>query len=102
MSLRNAAERIRNNFIEASLVEEKWFDSAPMGMLLLDASGRVMRINEALLKAAGVPMESVVGRALSELLADPEPAVSRCFIHMLLQPDKAIMRSPRGARHTNW
>lgn len=71
LSLRSAAERIRNNFIEASLVEEKWFDSAPMGMLQLDACGRVMRINEALLKTAGVPMESVVGRALSELLADP-------------------------------
>ncbi len=101
LSLRSAAERILNNFVEASLIEEKWFDSAPTGMLQLDASGRVMRINDALLKASGVPLESLVGRTLSELLADPEPAVSRRFIHMLLQPAKAMVRSSMVARTTN-
>jgi len=102
LSLRSAAERIRNNFIDAASIEEKWFDSAAMGMLQLDASGRIMRINEAFLKAAEVPMESVVGRTLSELLADQEPVVSRRFNHMLLQPSKVMMRSPKGARPTNW
>jgi len=88
LSLRDAAERIRNNFIEASLNEEKSFDGAQQGMVQLDASGRVMRVNQALLRDFGVPMESLVGRRLAELLADPEPRVSRQFVHMLLQPSK--------------
>ena len=88
LSLRDAAERIRNNFIEASLNEDKSFDGAQQGMVQLDSSGRVMRVNQALLRDSGVPMESLVGRRLSELLADPEPLVSRQFVHMLLQPSK--------------
>jgi PAS domain S-box-containing protein len=97
LSLRDATERIRNNFIEVSQSEARWFESVPMGMVQLDAGGRVMRVNDALLREVGVPMESLVGRTLSELLADPEPLVSRRFMHMLLQPARDARRFP--SRH---
>jgi len=96
--LRSAAERIRNTVIDAWKSDETWFDSAPMGMVQLDARGRLMRINDAMLREAMLPEDSLIGRTLSELLTDPDPLVSRRFMHMLLQPARAITRVSQGSR----
>jgi len=86
--LRNAAERMRQNVIEASTREAEGFDNSPMAMVQLDGEGRVIRINQRLLRDSGLPMECLVGRSLTTLLADPDPRINKQFVHRLLRPFK--------------
>jgi PAS domain-containing protein len=70
---------MRQNVIEASMSETECFDNAPMAMVQLDGEGRVMRINQMLLNESCLPMELLIGRTLSGLLADPDPRITRQF-----------------------
>jgi hypothetical protein len=53
---------------------------------LVAGTDRALALPFQVIEKVLVPMESLVGRRLSELLTDPEPLVSRQFLHMLLQP----------------
>lgn len=86
VSLRSAAHRMRQSVIEGSTRETESFDNAPMSMVQLDGEGRVMRINQKLLNDSGLPMEHLIGRSLTDLLADPDPRVTRQFVYKLLRP----------------
>ena len=86
LALRDATERMRQKVIEASLTEAHTFDSSVISMLQLDGNGRIMRINQQFLEESRVPAESVVGRRLTDLLADPDPLIATQFIRRLLQP----------------
>ena len=65
LTIRNAAERMRQKLIEASISEDRTFDNSPIAMVQLDGEGRVLRINQKLLSETGVPMERLVGRKLT-------------------------------------
>jgi PAS domain-containing protein len=93
LALRDATERMRQKVIEASLAETHTFDSSVVSMLQLDGNGRIMRINQQFLEESRVPAESVVGRRLTDLLADPDPLIATQFIRRLLQP----LRPPHPA-----
>jgi PAS domain-containing protein len=86
VTLRNAAQRMRKSLIEASTKETACFDNAPMSMVQLDGEGHVLRVNQMLLKESGLPMELLVGRSLTDLLADHDPRITRQFISRLLRP----------------
>jgi PAS domain S-box-containing protein len=96
LALRDATERMRQKMIEASLVEAHTFDNSAISMVQLDGSGRVMRINQRFLEESSVPTESVVGRRLTDLLADPDPLISSQFVRRLVQtlrpPHRAFAR----------
>jgi PAS domain-containing protein len=86
LTLRSAAQRMHQSSIEANTRETECFDNAPMSMVQLDGDGRVMRINKQLLNESGLPMELIIGRGLTELLADPDPRITRRFVSRLLRP----------------
>lgn len=85
-ALRDADERMRQSAIEASTAEAQIFSTGPIPMVQLDGNGRVMRINQRFLDDARLPMEFVVGRRLTDLIADPDPRISSQFIGRLLRP----------------
>jgi hypothetical protein len=63
-------------------------------MVQLDGSGCVIRINQRFLGESRLPMDKVIGRRLMDLLADPDPRITRQFISRLLQPS-------RGGQYAN-
>ena len=86
LALRDATERMRQKVIDATLSETHTFDNSAISMVQLDGNGRIMLINRQFLEESSVPTESVVGRRLAELLADPDPLITSQFIRRLLQP----------------
>ena len=86
LTLRDATERMRKSVIEASTKDNEYFDYAPMPMVQLDGEGRIMRINRKLLDDSGLPMERLIGRSLTALLADPDPRITKQFVYKLLRP----------------
>jgi PAS domain S-box-containing protein len=90
VTLRDASERLRTQAIEESLNQAHSFDTAPMAMVLLDAEGRVVRVNEALLRESGVAAESLIGRSLTGLSMDPDPRIAKGLLHRLLQGGTAV------------
>jgi PAS domain-containing protein len=86
LTLRDATERMRQRVIEGPTREAETFDNASMAMVQLDDEGRVMRVNQKLLYCSGLPLECLVGRRLSDLLADPDPRITTQFVYRLLRP----------------
>jgi PAS domain S-box-containing protein len=97
LALRDASERMRQSAIKASMEETQTFDNGPIPMVQLDGNGRVVRINQRFLDNAGLPMEGVVGRRLTDLIADPDPRITSQFIGRLLQPFRPSANCLRGA-----
>jgi PAS domain S-box-containing protein len=94
LALRDATERMRQQVIDASTAETQTFDNSPISMVQLDGSGCVIRINQRFLGESRLPMDKVIGRRLMDLLADPDPRITRQFISRLLQPS-------RGGQYAN-
>jgi PAS domain S-box-containing protein len=86
ISLRSSAQRMCQDVVDSSKREIECFDNASVSMVQLDGDGRVMRINQQLLNESGLPMECLIGRSLNDLLADPDPRVTRHFVSRLLRP----------------
>lgn len=93
VTVRDASERLRSQAIDET-TEGGSFDHAPMAMVQLDAQGRIMRVNEALLQEAGVKADKLVGRSLTGLSMDPDPRISRDLMQMLLR-EGTFMAAPR-------
>lgn len=53
------------------------WDGAQDGLRLIDAEGRIMAVNEAYCENMGKPRSELVGRHLTIVYADPEPALLR-------------------------
>jgi len=94
ITLRDAFQRMRQSLSEDSTSESQCFDNAPVAMVQLDGDGRVMRINRMLLNETSLPMECLVGRTLSGLLADPDPRITRQFVYRLLRPFRPSQHAP--------
>jgi PAS domain S-box-containing protein len=84
LTLRNAAERLRAQTITVPPDTEAGFDSASTGMVQLDADGRVMRVNDALLRESHVKVGCLVGRSLTDLSLDPDRRISEGLVPKLL------------------
>lgn len=58
-----------------------FFNESPVGMVLYDAEGRHLKINETLTRTSGIPVEAYIGKTVHELLpkavADEADAVRR-------------------------
>ncbi len=94
MTLRDAAERLRFTALEETLEQGNCFDTAPMGMVQLDADGHVVRVNKALERESGVSAENLVGRSLTGLSMDPDPRIGKQFMNKLLKGTTTVAASP--------
>jgi PAS domain S-box-containing protein len=90
VTLRDAAERMRVAAIEETLDQSHCFDTAPMGMVQLDAEGRVVRVNKALERESGVSAEDLVGRSLTGLAMDPDPRIAKQLMPKLLKGNTVV------------
>ncbi len=99
ITLRSAAERLRAQAIEETMGESHSFDQAPMGMVHLDAEGQIVRVNPALLRAAGVAAESLVGRTLTGLSMDPDPRIAKQLMATLMEGDTFMATARPGRIH---
>jgi PAS domain S-box-containing protein len=94
LTLRDAAERLRFTALEETFEQGNCFDTAPMGMVQLDAEGHVVRVNKALERESGVSAESLVGRSLTGLSMDPDPRIGKQFMSKLLKGSTTVTASP--------
>ena len=96
-TVRDATERLRQQALNEAQEERSTFDGAPMAMAQLDNAGRILRVNRALLEAAGVGPEKLLGRSLTSLSLDPDPRIARNLMHKLLQ-EGTVLAAPRQPR----
>jgi PAS domain S-box-containing protein len=94
VTVRDARERLRAQAVNETLDEAHSFDQTPTAMVQLDGNGCIVRVNQALLRASGVPAESLVGRSLTGLSMDADPRIAKDLMHMLLQGG-TFMATPR-------
>jgi len=94
VTIRDARERLRSQAMNETLDEAHSFDQTPTAMVQLDGDGRIVRVNQALLRASGVTAENLVGRSLTGLSMDPDPRIARDLMNMLLQGG-TFMATPR-------
>jgi PAS domain S-box-containing protein len=94
VTLRDAAERMRVAAIAETLDQSHCFDTAPMGMVQLDADGHVVRVNKALERESGVSAESLVGRSLTGLAMDSDPRIAKQLMPKLLKGNTAVATTP--------
>jgi len=59
-------------------------------MVQLDDSGHVVRVNQALLRESGVPLESLVGRTLTGLRMDSDPRIAGKLMQGLLEGSTTV------------
>ena len=85
ITLRKADERVRSQAVEETFNATDLFELAPMVMVQLDSTGHIVRVNQALLRESGIPVESLVGRTLTGLSMDPDPRIAGKLMHKLLQ-----------------
>ena len=90
VTLRDAGERLRSQAIEETLDEVHSFDQAPMAMVQLDGDGRIVRVNQALLRESGVAVESLVGRTLTGLSMDSDPRIAHDLMQKLLEGGTSV------------
>lgn len=75
-----ARERIARTQAEAIQRQlETIFDTAPVGMALLDAEQRFVAINEALAQINGLPRGQHLGRSVTELFGEIDPNIVTLF-----------------------
>lgn len=84
LTLRNAAERLRAQTIAVPPDTASGFDNASIGIVQLDADGRVERVNEALLHESNLEEERLIGRSLTDLSLDPDRCISKQLVPKLL------------------
>ncbi|BAY32770.1 two-component hybrid sensor and regulator [Nostoc carneum NIES-2107] len=73
-------ERIARTQAEAIKRQlETIFDTAPVGMALLDAQQRFVAINEALAQINGLTREQHLGRSVAELFGEIDPSIVALF-----------------------
>jgi PAS domain S-box-containing protein len=94
VTLRDAAERMRVAAIAETLDQSHCFDTAPMGMVQLDADGHVVRVNKALERESGVSAEALVGRSLTGLAMDSDPRIAKQLMPKLLKGNTVVATTP--------
>jgi len=90
LTLRKADERVRSQALEEAFNASDLFELAPMAMVQLDGNGRIVRVNQALVRESGVAVESLIGRTLTGLSMDPDPRIAGKLMHKLLKGGAAV------------
>lgn len=90
ITLRKADERVRSQALEETFNASDLFELAPMAMVQLDSGGHIVRVNEALLRESGVPMERLVGRTLTALKLDTDPRIAGKLMQGLLEGSTTV------------
>ena len=98
-TLRNASERIRHHALVSLRGDESEFANAPQPMALMDASGRIVRVNKAIVEGSGVKPASILGRSLTGLSMDPDPRIARDLMHMLMKDGAVLASATLKAMH---
>jgi PAS domain S-box-containing protein len=98
LSLRKAEERLRSQVAEGVREEADTFDLLSVPMVQLDGNGHIVRVNQALMREAGVAAESLIGRTLKGLSTDPDPRISKQLLRKLLDGDLAVPAFPPQVR----
>lgn len=93
-TIRDASERLRQQAMGEVQEEKSGFDSAPMAMAQLDTTGKILRVNKALIDISGVGADKLLGRSLTSLSLDPDPRIARDLMHKLLQ-EGTVLAAPR-------
>jgi PAS domain S-box-containing protein len=97
----NEAESSQHEAQESLAVVDAVFAAAPVGLALMDTSFRYVRVNEALAKLNGLPVEQHVGRTLREVLGDKLAEEIEPLHRHVLETGEPILdlhveRSPRS------
>jgi PAS domain S-box-containing protein len=90
VTMQEAAERLRSQAVEEALDEVDAFHMAPLPMVQMDSAGRIVRLNDAMIKKTGTDPALVVGRSLTAISMDSNPRIARDFLHNLLQSDTSV------------
>lgn len=67
-----------------------FYDTAPVGLCVLDAAGRFLRINRLLAEINGVPAEAHIGRTIREVLPDLAEA-GEALLRRVLETGKPVL-----------
>lgn len=84
LTLRDAVKRLRDQTIVVTHGETPDIETASFGIAKLDEDGRVLRVNDALVRELGVDPSSLVGRSLTDLSLDSDPRISKTLVPKLL------------------
>jgi diguanylate cyclase (GGDEF)-like protein/PAS domain S-box-containing protein len=86
---------------KASQSEERFshaFDAAPVGMALLDASGRHVKVNEALARLLGYSRDGLTGLGAEDIMPPEEAAACHSLVAALLRGDQTSFRGDTNLR----
>ncbi|MBD2213302.1 PAS domain-containing protein [Nostoc linckia FACHB-104] len=87
-------ERIARTQVEVIKRQlENIFDTAPVGMALLDAEQRFVAINEALAQINGLTREQHLGRSVAELFGQSDPNIVALFSEIYTTKNPIILNS---------
>ncbi len=85
-ALRNREEESRRQFQELDSI----YDTAPVGLSLVDTSLRYVRINHTLAEINGVPVEKTLGRTLREVIPQLAPAIEPVY-RRIIETGKPVL-----------
>lgn len=85
-SLRQSEETARQRLAELEAI----YDSAPIGLCVLDQQLRWVRINERLAEMNGFPVQAHLGRSVRELLPDLAP-MAEPVLRQILEKDQPVL-----------
>jgi PAS domain S-box-containing protein len=96
INLRRAVERLKSQEDEGGIREIDPFEEATMPMLQLDATGHIIRVNQALLNESGIAPERLIGRTIAGLSNDTDPLIARQLMQKLLRGDATVSTDRQG------
>lgn len=82
---------------QADALSEEEFDQLPFGMIQLDRSGRILKLNAAESALGGVPKHDAIGRSFFEEVA---PCTNVQEFHSCTPPSTTSSASATGAAGT--
>jgi PAS domain S-box-containing protein len=96
INLRRAEERLKSQEDEGGIREFDPFEEATVPMLQLDATGHIMRVNQALMRESGIAPERLIGRTIAGLSNDSDPLIAKQLMQKLLRGDATISTDRHG------
>jgi PAS domain S-box-containing protein len=93
---RDAAQAANRAYQEQLAEMEQLYKTAPVGLSLLDADHRYVRVNERLARVGGKPIGEIIGRSLREIVPQIAPAIEAIVDHVLATGMPALDIDIRG------
>ncbi len=96
MLLRDAERKPEAQGAASAAIRVDAFDLNSAPMVQLDGNGRVLRVNQALVRETGIAAESLLGSTLVELSQNSDPQIAKMLIPRLQGGAPAILPRPRN------